>query len=145
MPDPPPFTSILALPVSRPGNALGVDPARVHVLAGPTKTFGASGIKVGALVSQHHSTLRRMLAAALNATPVSAAADALMTQVLLGARVDNEDGEQRNNTDATHVGTFARWFLNENVHRLSSAFELVASWCEFHQLRYVPILSSLDF
>lgn len=50
VPHPPPFVSVLRLPVCAPGNAAGVDAARIHVLGGPTKAFGASGLKLGALV-----------------------------------------------------------------------------------------------
>jgi hypothetical protein len=35
------FESLLSYDLA----GLGVDPSRVHVLAGPTKDFGASGIK----------------------------------------------------------------------------------------------------
>lgn len=125
VPDPPPFVSILSHPVSQPGNTYGVNPARIHVLAGPTKAFGASGIKVGALVSQYNPTIVKMLTVALYATPVSSAADALFTHVLT-------DGLNEGVDDPASLGSFARWYLDENVKRLSRAFNLVGDWCTFH-------------
>ena len=125
------MVSILSLPVSQPGNTQGVDPSRIHVLAGPTKTFGASGIKVGALVSQYNPTIIKMLGAALNATPISSAADALFTSVLMDGRDEGPTGVE----ESSGLGTFARWFLDENVKRLTKAFELVARWCNFHGIK----------
>ena len=41
---------------------------------------------------------------------------------------------------ATKLGAFARWFLDENVERLTKAFEFAASWCEFHNIGFVASL-----
>ena len=137
-PNPLPLVSILSLPVSQPGNPQGVDPARIHVLAGPTKAFGASGVKVGALVSQHNPAIVTLLTAALKATPISSAADALFTRVLMdGLDEGAESGGQ------ARLGTFARWFLDENVKRLTKAFELVGNWCDFHGLKSAPFAETL--
>jgi len=142
VPSPPPLVSILSLPVSQPGNPQGVDPSRIHVLAGPTKTFGASGVKVGALVSQHNPTIVKMLDVALRATPISSAADALFTHVLMGGWDEDLDGSQN---EVHQLGTFARWFLDENVKRMSKAFDLVGSWCDFHGLSFVPASAGVFF
>lgn len=117
-PHPPPFISILSLDVL---SLAGCDPSRVHVLAGPTKDFGASGVKVGAFVSQHNPSLVKLMRAALYAIPMSSAADALFTPIL-------RDKE------------FSDWFLEENRNRLREAFELVGEWCQFHQLQLVLCL-----
>lgn len=126
------------------------DPSRIHVLTGPTKTFGASGLKVGALVSQANPVLVAMLNAALRATPVSSAADGLITGVLCGEIEEELEGEDSGNRNGegkgkgvseelgTGLGGFARWFLEENRRRLSVAFELVGAWCVFHKIEYVP-------
>jgi aspartate/methionine/tyrosine aminotransferase len=112
-PDPTPFTSILSLDLSATCN-----PARIHVLAGPTKDFGASGVKAGALVSQDNVDVIKVITAALEATPISSTTDAVLTVIL-----NNEE--------------YCDWFLEENRNRLRKAFELIASWCEFHHLPYV--------
>jgi aspartate/methionine/tyrosine aminotransferase len=112
VPNPPPFISILSLDVQ---SLVGCDPSRIHVIAGPTKDFGASGLKVGAFVSQHNSAMIRMMTASLGAFPVSSASDAALTPVM-------------NDTK------YCKWFLEENRRRLSEAFETVASWCTFHHV-----------
>ncbi|EKM52149.1 uncharacterized protein PHACADRAFT_262659 [Phanerochaete carnosa HHB-10118-sp] len=142
VPSPPPLVSILSLPVSQPGNPQGVDPSRIHVLAGPTKAFGASGIKAGALVSQHNPTIVKMLNVALRATPISSAADALFTHVLLG---NLGDGGHELQGRAQQLGTFTRWYLDENVKRMSKAFDFVGNWCDFHKLNFVPASAGVFF
>lgn len=149
VPSPPPFTSILSLSLSLQLQGK-CDPSRIHVLTGPTKTFGASGIKVGALVSQANPVLVGMLNAALRATPVSSVADGLITGVLCGEMEGDlgEDSGDRNGEGkgkgseelGTGLGGFARWFLEENRRRLSVAFELVGAWCVFHKIEYVSML-----
>ncbi|KAF7979499.1 hypothetical protein HWV62_42052, partial [Athelia sp. TMB] len=57
-------------------------PARIHALAGPTKDFGTSNIKVGALISQANPAIVGMLTETVEAHPMSAAADALFTQII---------------------------------------------------------------
>lgn len=109
-PDPTPFTSILSLDLS--GHC---DPSRVYVLAGPTKDFGASGVKVGALISQHNIDVLRLTRASLVATPISSAADAIFTAIL------NDD-------------SFCDQFLEDNRNKLRQAFELIALWCTYHNL-----------
>lgn len=65
------MVSILFLPVVRPDDDLIVNPARIHVLASPTKAYGVSDTRFGGLVSPHNM----MVAAGLDATPVSSVAD----------------------------------------------------------------------
>lgn len=108
--EPTPFTSILSLDLS------GIcDPSRVYVLAGPTKDFGASGVKVGAFISQKNPGVLKLVKASLDATPISSASDTLFTAIL-----DDEP--------------FCDEFLKDNRLRLALAFELIASWCSFHKL-----------
>lgn len=117
VPHPEPFVSVLSFDFQ----TLGVDPSRVHVLAGPTKDFGASGMKVGALISQHNPAVVEFIEDTARANPMSSASDALFTQIL-------EDD------------VFREWFLDENRKRLSRAFERAAGWCTFHKLPCVFIL-----
>ncbi|KII84100.1 hypothetical protein PLICRDRAFT_179782 [Plicaturopsis crispa FD-325 SS-3] len=112
VPDPTPFVSALSLDMR---TECGCDPSRIHVLAGPTKDFGASGFKIGAFVSQHNPKLVKIVQGALGGIPISSAADALLTPVL--------------RDDAFRV-----WFLQENRKRLGQAFENVAAWCLFHDI-----------
>ncbi|KII84198.1 hypothetical protein PLICRDRAFT_374221 [Plicaturopsis crispa FD-325 SS-3] len=116
VPDPTPFVSVLSLDVRA---ECGCDPSRIHVLAGPTKDLGASGLKVGAFVSQHNPDLVQVVRGAIASIPISSASDALLTAVL--------------RDDAFRI-----WFLEENRRRLSKAFENVAAWCLFHDIPFVP-------
>lgn len=84
-------------------------------------------------MSQYNPTIIKMLSLGLSATPVSSAADALFTSVLLGER----EGDPGTSEDQDGLGGFAKWFLEENRKRLARAFEKVAAWCLWHQLEYV--------
>lgn len=67
------------------------------------------------MISLANDVVLRLVNDSLGATPISAASDALFAKIL-------EDEE------------YCEWFLGENRLRLRKAFELVAGWCEFHQL-----------
>jgi aspartate/methionine/tyrosine aminotransferase len=112
-----PFTSILSL-------APTAAPEHTYILAGPTKDFGASGIKVGALVAQHNPDILELVETSLNEIPISSAADAIFTTIL-----DDE--------------AFCSWFLEENRLRLARAYELFTGWCDFQGLPYVNASSDL--
>ncbi|KAJ7743918.1 PLP-dependent transferase [Mycena maculata] len=108
------FKSILSYDL----HALGVNPSRVHVLAGPTKDFGASGFKLGLLVSPSNLPLINLLRPLFNATPISAATDLLFARVLADK-------------------PFVAQFLVDNSAALGAAYELVAGWMTFHGLPFV--------
>ncbi|CAK5269051.1 unnamed protein product [Mycena citricolor] len=97
--------------------AIGVNPARVHVLAGPTKDFGASGLKMGLLVSPHNIPLMDLIRPLFNATPISSASDALFSRVLKDR-------------------VFVERFLEDNRIALREAYELVAGWLIWHGLHF---------
>ncbi|KAF7342320.1 PLP-dependent transferase [Mycena venus] len=107
------FESILSYDLA----GMGVDPSRVHVLAGPTKDFGASGIKLGLLVSPSNAPLISLLKPLFNATPISAASDLLFARVL---------GDT----------PFVDKFLADNRAALGEAYEFVARWMIFHDLPF---------
>ncbi|KAF7375468.1 PLP-dependent transferase [Mycena sanguinolenta] len=108
-----PFESILSYDLA----AMGVDPSRVHVLAGPTKDFGASGFKVGLLVSSSNLPLLELVRPLFRATPISAASDPLFARVL-------------------NDKPFVEKFLVDNRKMLGAAYELVARWLIFHGLSF---------
>lgn len=56
VPNPLPFTSILSIDVKKEAQC---DPARVHCLYGMSKDFGANGLRIGLLVTQHNPALHR--------------------------------------------------------------------------------------
>ncbi|KAH7103114.1 PLP-dependent transferase [Auriculariales sp. MPI-PUGE-AT-0066] len=118
-PDPTQFTSVLAI------NDLPTSPARVHVLAGPTKDLGASGLKVGALVSRN-SDILRLVRTALYALPISSASDAALTPLLM-----DED--------------WLNAFLMKNRRFLRAAFETAAEWCTQHNIEFIPSSAGVFF
>ncbi|KAG9126244.1 hypothetical protein FRC07_004298 [Ceratobasidium sp. 392] len=87
----------------------GCNPSRIHVVTGPTKDFGSSGLKVGSLISQHNPDLLLLIERTVQAIPMSSASDVLFTQVLSDI-------------------SFRNWFIEENRRRLSKAFEVVGDW-----------------
>ncbi|KAJ7250613.1 PLP-dependent transferase [Mycena rebaudengoi] len=107
------FESILSYDLP----ALSVDPSRVHVLAGPTKDFGASGVKLGLLISPSNLTLLKLVRPLFNATPISSLSDALFVRVLSDK-------------------PFVRTFLADNRRALGQAYDLVADWMTFHNLSF---------
>ncbi|KAG9084073.1 hypothetical protein FRC06_004249 [Ceratobasidium sp. 370] len=115
VPDPTPFVSILSLDIQA---LAGCDAARVHVIVGPTKDFGASGLKLGSLISQHNPDLLLLVERAVQALPMSSASDALCTRLLSDI-------------------SFRDWFLEGNRRRLRKAFEVVGDWCTYHKLPFV--------
>ncbi|KAJ6627706.1 PLP-dependent transferase [Mycena sp. CBHHK59/15] len=108
-----PFKSMLSYDL----RALDVDPARVHVLAGPTKDFGASGMKLGLVVSPANPTLLKVLRPLFNATPISSASDVLFAHILADK-------------------PFVEQFLTDNRRALAAAYDFVASWMTFHRLEF---------
>ncbi|CAE6369507.1 unnamed protein product [Rhizoctonia solani] len=121
VPNPTPFKSILSLDL--PSN---INKSRIHVVLGPTKDFGSSGLKLGSLISQSNPDLLTSVRRAVQAMPMSSATDALFTQVL---------GDVE----------FREWFLEENRKRLAVAFERVGDWCTFHKLPFVPASAGVFF
>lgn len=91
---------------------------RIHVLGGPTKDLGCSGIKAGVLVTENKA-VRQSVAAALQATPISGITDAALSEVL---------------RDEARLGKL----LAANRMLLGEAMDLCAAWCRFHEFEYVP-------
>ncbi|EIW83723.1 PLP-dependent transferase [Coniophora puteana RWD-64-598 SS2] len=116
VPHPPPFVSILSLNLKE---LAGCNPARVHVVAGPPKDFGASGLRIGIFVSQNPALIK-LLQASMMGNAISNSTDAIFTTALM-------DREWRNN------------FLAENKKRVGEAYDRVHAWCTKFG---IPILES---
>lgn len=70
--------SILSIDVKKEADC---DPARVHCLYGMSKDFGANGLRIGVLVSQHNPALMRaVLSTAILMKISSASASASLAQ-----------------------------------------------------------------
>nr|GAT57219.1 PLP-dependent transferase [Mycena chlorophos] len=108
-----PFESVLTYDLP----ALGVDPSRVHVLAGPTKDFGASGLKLGLLISPHNIPLMNLIRPLFNATPISSLSDVAFARVLQDK-------------------PFVEKFLADNRALLRESYEITAEWLMWHGLEF---------
>ncbi|GAB1527065.1 hypothetical protein RhiTH_010240 [Rhizoctonia solani] len=142
VPNPVPFKSILSLELPST-----IDLSRIHVVLGPTKDFGSSGLKLGSLVSQYNPDLLTSVRSAVQAVPMSSATDALFTQAL--ALWCDKILKISTSVKGSffHVGDveFREWFLEENRRRLAVAFERVGDWCTFHKLPFVPASAGVFF
>lgn len=113
VPNPTIFTSILSFPPE----FLPCNPSRIHVFWSPSKDLGASGVKIGVLISQSaaNKPLIDTIRTSMIATPVSSASDAVFTAIMQDE-------------------AFFENFMSENRKNLGEAFELVGAWCESHGL-----------
>jgi len=116
VPHPPPFVSALALDLSTLAKC---DPSRIHVVAGPSKDFGASGLRIGLFISQHNPELIKLMGSSVTSNAISGPTDAIFAAAI-------NDREWRN------------WFLEESRRRIAEAFEMVVAWCQFHKIPLVP-------
>ncbi|RKK91843.1 hypothetical protein BFJ68_g16095 [Fusarium oxysporum] len=120
-PAPVPFTSILSID---PGGI--IDPARIHVVWGMSKDFGASGLRVGSFISQSNEILHKAMTPVGLYTYVSAASDHIAANIL-------EDSLW---TDA---------YIVENQKRLSKQYEFVIRWARDHHISHAPGVNAAFF
>ena len=107
------FTSILAID---PEGL--IDPQLVHCLWGTSKDFGASGIRLGAVISHNQQLLSSIASRGLFTFP-SAVADCIVTQML-------------SDTDMVDL------YLAENTIRLDTAYNLVLRFLKSEGIPYEP-------
>lgn len=113
-PAPVPFQSCLSI------EATGImDPHRLHVLWGMSKDFGANGIRLGAIISQHNPAFHSSLVPVGIYSSPSGISDHVTANIL-------DDTEW---VDA---------YIAENQRILQENFELVASWAKESGIVYAP-------
>lgn len=116
-----PFESCLSI------DATGlIDPARLHVVWGLSKDFGANGLRLGAVISQHNPSLH----AALIPTCIYSSASSLSDHV--AANILEDD-------------SWAEWYIDENCRRLAKNYELVTEWAKGSSVRYMPGVNAAFF
>jgi len=107
-----PFTSILAIDVAKEG---GCNPARVHFTYGMSKDFGANGLRIGVVVSQHNADLRRAFFGLWPFVKPSSASDALWSRLLL----DDAKLDEFVRTNRQHLGDTCNyccsWFDQQGI------------------------------
>lgn len=113
-PPPEPFTSVLSIPL----DGL-IDPSLVHVLWGVSKDFGANGLRVGFVISQHNETLMNALLEVSIYSYASSVADHIVANIL-------EDDAW---VDA---------YIETNQERLSESFSFAVGFLNDHDIPYAP-------
>lgn len=115
------FTSLLSLPTTNL-----IDPSLTHVLYGISKDFGANGLRLGCIISQHHSALHKALVPVCIYSYVSSLTESVVTQLF---------------TDDDYVD----WYLATNAKRLHAGYELVIAWAERHKIEYASGVNAAFF
>ncbi|KAB8202934.1 pyridoxal phosphate-dependent transferase [Aspergillus parasiticus] len=111
---PVPFVSALAVPT----DGL-IDPELVHVLWGMSKDFGANGLRVGYLISQHNRNLHTALQSVALYSYVSSISDHLAAEIL-----ENVDWVDR--------------YITSNRQKLSESFSFAVRFLRQRGLSYRP-------
>ncbi|KAK5322099.1 hypothetical protein LTR70_003946 [Exophiala xenobiotica] len=116
-----PFTSLASIPT----DGL-IDPALTHVLYGLSKDFGANGLRLGCIASQHNPDLHNALTSVSIYSYISSLADSIATKLL-------SDDE------------FVDWYSAENNKRLEKHYDLVVAWAEEHGIEYAKGVNAAFF
>lgn len=107
-----PFTSLSSIPTE----AI-IDPALIHMLYGISKDFGANGLRIGCIVSQHNAGLRKAMIPLSIYSYASSLSESIVTQLL-------SDDE------------YVDWYITENNSRLKANYELLTAWARKHKIPY---------
>ncbi|TFB00215.1 1-aminocyclopropane-1-carboxylate synthase-like protein [Trichoderma ghanense] len=113
-PPPAPFHSVLSIDLTGL-----IDPAYVHVIWGMSKDFGANGLRLGAVISQHNVDLMTALFPLVLLTSVSSLSEHVLANLL-------ED-------DA-----WVEEYIKENQRKLSSCYEYISTWAKTNDIVYAP-------
>lgn len=120
---PPPIPFESALSIDPTGI---IDPARIHVLWGMSKDFGANGIRVGAIISQANPSLHAAL------VPVGLYSSASSISDHITANVLEDD-------------SWVEAYMAENQRMLSGRYELVVKWAKQYEIAYAPGVNAAFF
>ena len=107
-----PFTSLAS--ISTDGL---IDPALTHILYGLSKDFGANGLRLACIVSQHNQDLHHALTPVVIYSYMSSLVDSLAAHLL------SDD-------------QFVDWYIDENNRRLKAHYDLVVAWAERNGIEY---------
>ena len=116
-----PFTSLASIPCEGL-----IDPALTHILYGMSKDFGANGLRLGAIISQHNSGVHQALIPVSINSYASSLTEAAATSLL------NDD-------------EFVDWYVVENQKRLRKSWEVVLKWAEEHDIEYAKGVNTAFF
>ncbi|KAJ9650154.1 hypothetical protein H2198_010531 [Neophaeococcomyces mojaviensis] len=116
-----PFTSLASIPT----DGL-IDPSLTHILYGLSKDFGANGIRLGAIISQHNPQLHNALIPVAINSYASSLTEAFATKLF--------------SDDA-----FTDWYIAENQRRLKASYETVVAWADKHKIEYAKGVNAAFF
>ncbi|EGY23402.1 ACC synthase [Verticillium dahliae VdLs.17] len=96
-----------------------IDPSLIHVVWGASKDFGANGLRIGAVISQHNRELHTAIAFSSIHSSAASLAEASVANIL---------------EDTAWVDAY----ITDNRLKLAEHFVLVASWADNHQVSVEP-------
>lgn len=103
-----------------------VNPALIHVIWGVSKDFGANGLRLGAIISQHNSALHRALVPPSLYSSSSSITDHVVANLL-------EDEE------------WIEAYLRKNRRKLAENHEHVVKWAEQHDIEHTRGVNAAFF
>ena len=116
-----PFRSCLSIPVPP-----GFEPSRLTVLWGMSKDFGANGIRIGAVISQHNEMLHKAL---IPASPYSSASS-LSEHATINILSDEIWVEE---------------YVAKNKQNLKKHHEIAVEWAKSNNIPYKPGVNAAFF
>jgi aspartate/methionine/tyrosine aminotransferase len=116
-----PFTSVLAIDTKDV-----IAPELVHVQWGLSKDFGANGLRIGCVISQHNPAMVSTLRAHGICTFPSSPSDHIACNIL-----ENDE--------------WTDWYIEENQTRLSQNYALTIKFLKDHDVPYYPASNAACF
>ncbi|KAK5084216.1 hypothetical protein LTR05_005292 [Lithohypha guttulata] len=116
-----PFTSLSSIPTEGL-----INPSLTHLLYGISKDFGANGLRIGCIVSQHNPELLKALIPLSIHSYASSLAESITATILS----DNN---------------FVDWYISENQKRLKANYDLVTAWTTKHNIEYAKGVNAAFF
>lgn len=116
-----PFESVLSIDTTHI-----IDPALVHVIWGISKDFGANGLRMGTIISQHNSTLHAALVPVSLYSSSSSITDHVTANIL-------EDE------------TWVESYVEQNRRSLADSYEHVTSWARDQGVEYAAGVNAAFF
>lgn len=103
-----------------------IDPARLHLVWGMSKDFGANGLRLGAIISQHNTSLHAALIPICIYSSSSSLSDHVAANIL-----EDESWNER--------------YIADNCRRLAKSYELVVNWARENDVHYMPGVNAAFF
>lgn len=115
------FTSLLSIPT-----ADLIDPSLTHVLYGISKDFGANGLRLGCIISQHNPTLHKALIPVCIYSYVSSLTESVVTHLF-------------------HDDAYIDWYITTNAARLRANYDFITAWADRFGIKYTPGVNAAFF